>query len=73
MIFLIKIANDETNINTGIFNKYLKYQNPSFLVKDFYNVNKTINETTVNNGNDALNDSGNAVNKNGIPKHEQQK
>ena len=42
--FLDKIANDETSINTEIFNKYFKYQNLSFLVKDLHDANKTINE-----------------------------
>ena len=32
--FWNKIANDETNANTEIFNEYIMYQNPNFLLKD---------------------------------------
>ena len=47
--FLNKITNDETDINTEIFNERFKYQNSSCLVKDSYNGNTNIYEEVVNN------------------------
>ena len=68
--FFNKTANNETNINTAIFNEHFKYQNTPFLVKDLYNVNRTIDEKVVNNVNDSLIDLRNAVNKKEIPENE---
>ena len=61
--FLNKITNDETNINTEIFNERFKYQNSSCLVKDSYNGNTNIYEEVVNNVKYSLIDLWNAVNK----------
>ena len=59
---MIKIAKDEKNVNTGIFNELI-YQNVSFLVKGLYNAHKIINEKVVSNVSDALIDLRKAVNK----------
>ena len=59
---MIKIAKDEKNVNTGIFNELI-YQNVSLLVKDLYNANKIIDEKVVSNVSDALIDLRKAVNK----------
>ena len=45
--FFDKVAHNETNINTEIFNEYSKYQNPTFLLKDLINTNRTKNEKKV--------------------------
>ena len=65
-----KIANDGTNINTEIFNEYFMYHNPSFLVKDLCNANKTRNDKIVNYIIIALIDLINAVVKKEIPENE---
>ena len=59
---MIKIAKDEKNVNTGIFNELI-YQNVSFLVKGLHNAHKIINEKVVSNVSDALIDLRKAVNK----------
>ena len=59
--FLNKIATDETNINTEIFNEYFKYQNLSSLVKNLYKANENRIEKIVNHGNDASIDLRNDV------------
>ena len=56
-----KIATDETNINTEIFNEYFKYQNLSSLVKNLYKANENRIEQIVNHGNDASIDLRNDV------------
>ena len=61
--FLNKVANDETKIKTDISNEYFKYHNPSFPVKDLYNVNQTWNEKTVNQVDNAFIDLRNGTNK----------
>ena len=50
---MIKIAKDEKNVNTGIFNEFI-YQNVSFLVKGLYNAHKIINEKVASNVSDEL-------------------
>ena len=57
-IFFGKIKNSEININTQIFNKYFKYQNPKFLLKDKADNAKKVR---ILNNDDALIDLGNAV------------
>ena len=52
-----------------IFNKYFKYQNPAFLLKDLLNNNRTKNEKIVNHVNNVLIDLKNAVNRKEIPKN----
>ena len=57
-IFFGKIKNSEININTQIFNKYFKYQNPKFLLNDKADNAKKVR---IVNHDDALIDLGNAV------------
>ena len=65
-----QIANDETDINTEIFNEYFKYHNPSFLIKDLYNSNETTNKKIVNHINNIWIDLRNNVDKKEILKIE---
>ena len=65
-----KIVNDETKINTKTFDKYFKYQNPTSLLKDLYEVDKATIEKIVDHVNVALRDLRNAVNKKDIPENE---
>ena len=58
-----EFVNDETNINTSIFNEYFKYQSPTVLLTDIHKGGKTKNEKMVNNVNNALMDLRNAVTK----------
>lgn len=57
-IFFGKIKNSEININTQISNKYFKYQNPKFLLKDKVDNAKKVR---IVNRDDALIDLGNPV------------
>ena len=67
--FWDKIANDGTNINTEILNKYFKHQNPTFLLKDLHKANKSKDEKIVNHVNDALIDLRNTVNRKELPEN----
>ena len=67
--FFDKVAHGEINTNTEIFNEYLKYQNPIFLLKGLSNSNKTKNDKISIHVNNAFIDSRNAVNRNKIPKN----
>ena len=58
-----QIANDETDINTDIFNEYFKYHNLSFLIKDLSNSNETTNKKIVNHINNIWIDLRNNVDK----------
>ena len=58
-----QIANDETDINTEIFNEYFKYHNLSFLIKDLSNSNETTNKKIVNHINNIWIDLRNNVDK----------
>ena len=53
-----------------IFWNYSKYQNPSFLPKNLIRANQGKNEKLVNNINDGLIDSRNAIMKKEIPEDE---
>lgn len=52
--FLEKIISNEININTEIFIKYFKSQNPTILLIELYHADKTENKKFVNNVNNAL-------------------
>ena len=65
------VANDETDVNTEIFNQYFKYQNPEFLLRDFFNTSKTKNDAMVNHINDAFIDLRNAVSREETPQNPQ--
>ena len=53
-----------------IFNEYFKYQNPTFLLKDSINTNRTKNDKKVNHVNNALIGLKNALNRKEIPENE---
>ena len=61
---------DETNVSIELFNEYFKYPNPTFLLKDLYEPNKTRSNKIVNRGSDAFIDLRNAVNRKEIPEYE---
>ena len=51
----------EKEINDKIFQKYFRYQNPSFLAKDLVRAKQGKNEQLVKNINDELIDLRNAI------------
>ena len=57
-------------MNNEIFKTYFGYHTPSFLVKDFYKVNKYKKEKIVNQINDSLNKFKNSVVGKEIPEKE---
>ena len=57
-------------MNTEIFIEYIKYQNPSYLIKDLYFSRGTRKEKIVNYVNNAFIDLRNAVHRKKIPENE---
>ena len=68
-----EIIADEKDINNGIFSNYLKYQNPSILIKDLISAKQNKNEKIVNNINNGWIDSKNDINRKEITENENPK
>lgn len=66
----MKLKTKKKNMNNEIFKTYFGYHTPSFLVKDFYKVNKYKKEKIVNQINDSLNKFKNSVVGKEIPEKE---
>ena len=62
-----EIIDDEKNKYNEIFLHYLKYQNPSVLVKDLISAKQNKNKKLVNNISGRLIDLRNGINRKEIP------
>ena len=65
-----EIIADQKDINNEIFSNYLKYQNPSLLVKDLVSAKQNKNEKLENNVNNGLIHLRNNINRKEIPENE---
>ena len=65
-----EIIADQKDINNEIFSNYLKYQNPSLLVKDLVSAKQNKNEKLENNVNNGFIHLRNNINRKEIPKNE---
>ena len=70
---LNEIKSEEKTINEQIFNKFLNYNYPSFLVKYLYEDNQNKNEKIVKNFNESLINLRNFINSIEIPENENPK
>ena len=65
-----EIIADQKDINNEIFSNYLKYQNPSLLVKDLVSAKQNKNEKLENKVNNGLIHLRNNINRKEIPENE---
>ena len=68
--FINDIINDEKGISNEIFNKYFRYQNPSFLAKDLSKTNQSKKKQIVKQTIHSINDLKNSIIKKEIPENE---
>ena len=68
--FINDIINDEKGISNEIFNKYFRYQNPSFLAKDLSKTNQSKKKQIVKQTIHPINDLKNSIIKKEIPENE---
>ena len=68
-----KIKNAEKNTNEPIFNEFINYHYPSFLLKDLYKDNQNKNDKIAKNINESLIHLRNSINSKEIPENEHPK
>ena len=71
--FLSEFKNEDKNINEQRFRVYLRYQDPSFLVKDLSKDNQIKSDTSVKYLNESLVNSRNTGNSKQVPENENSK